>query len=216
MPGLISIGSVLQGFSTEFTSPFTESDRAEWLSADSRVVGNPKILDLPLTALLTSLKVPPDLVLPSLELARSCRNDSVPVISGFQSPLEKELLRILLKGDQPIVICPAAELRVSVPRDWKGPLDSGRLLVLSPFTRRGRATAESAMLRNRMVASLSTRLMVIHARAGSRTYKVVSECIAGGTQTYCLEHPRNFDLVLLGAVPLPTVARPHVSLAYRR
>ena len=57
--------------------------------------------------------------------------------------MEKECLQILLRGSQPIIICPARTLPQRVPPDWKKPLGAGRLLVLSAFTATAnRVTAE--------------------------------------------------------------------------
>ena len=44
------------------------------------------------------------------------------------------MLTILLRGEQPIVVCPARCLaRMRVPREYRAPLEAGRLLLLSPF-----------------------------------------------------------------------------------
>jgi hypothetical protein len=57
------------------------------------------------------------------------------MINGFHMPMEKEGLEVLLRGQQPVVICPARSierLRQLIGR--RKPYDQGRLLVLSPFT----------------------------------------------------------------------------------
>jgi len=77
------------------------------------------------------------------------------VISGFHSPVEKECLRILLRGPQPIIICPARSLEnLRLPADWKDAMAAGRLLILSCFpAAQRRATAELAARRNEFVAA---------------------------------------------------------------
>jgi len=40
------------------------------------------------------------------------------VISGFHTPAEKECLRILLRGAQPIIICPARSIE-PIFLSWK-------------------------------------------------------------------------------------------------
>ncbi|MBA3707606.1 MAG: hypothetical protein H0W83_02155, partial [Planctomycetes bacterium] len=58
----------------------------------------------------------------------------VAVIGGFHSPMEQECLALLLKGRQPIVICPARgidEMRLAIA--WREAISAGRLLVISPF-----------------------------------------------------------------------------------
>ena len=89
------------------------------------------------------------------------------VISGFHSPVEKECLQILLRGTQPIIICPARSLPRRVPPEWQQPLAAGRLLVLSPFTaRENRVTADLATRRNEFVAALANEVFIVHATAG--------------------------------------------------
>ena len=54
------------------------------------------------------------------DLSRAMRDAGVPVIGGFQSPMEKECLRILLRGDQPVVVCPARGIEnMRIPREWR-------------------------------------------------------------------------------------------------
>ena len=96
--------------------------------------GNLGLLEEPLTALFCSQRCPGDLILKTYDIARAMRDAGVPVIGGFQTPMERECLRLLLRGNQPVVVCPARGIeKMQVPRDWRPALDDGRLLVLSPF-----------------------------------------------------------------------------------
>ncbi len=96
--------------------------------------GSLRLLEEPLTALFCSSRCPGDLILKTYDLARAMRDAGVPVIGGFQTPMEKECLRLLLRGSQPVVVCPARGIEnMRVPRDWRGPLKEDRMLVLSPF-----------------------------------------------------------------------------------
>ena len=78
------------------------------------------------------------------------------IISGFHSPVEQEALIVLLRGPQPVILCPArslARMRLK-PAYWTA-LEAGRLLLLSPFAESvHRATIEMAYQRNRFVAAL--------------------------------------------------------------
>ena len=135
-------------------------------------IGTKSILnDADLTALFCSSRCPGDVILKMYDLSRAMRDEGVPVIGGFQSPMEKECLRILLRGDQPVIVCPARGIEnMRIPREWRKPLDQGRLLILSPFppTLR-RPTAASATQRNELVASLANRVLIAHAAPGSKT-----------------------------------------------
>ena len=116
--------------------------------------GNLSLLDEPLKALFCSNRCPGDLILKTYDIVRAMRNAGVPIIGGFQTPMEKECLRLLLRGEQPVVVCPARGIdNMRIPRDWRRALENGRLLVLSPFPSTARRpTVELAAQRNEIVA----------------------------------------------------------------
>ena len=130
--------------------------------------GNLRLLEETLTALFCSQRCPGDLILKTYDLARAMRDARVPVIGGFQTPMEKEWL---LRGSQPVVVCPARGIdNMRIPRDWRPALDDGRLLVLSPLPATARRpTAELAAQRNDLVAELAQRVFIAHAAPSSKT-----------------------------------------------
>ena len=163
--------------------------------------GNLSLLDEPLTALFCSNRCPGDLILKTYDLARAMRDAGVPVIGGFQTAMERECLPLLLRGNQPVVVCPARGIdNMRIPRDWRPALDDGRLLVLSPFpvTVR-RPTAELASQRNCFVAELAQRVFIAHAAPGSKT-EAFARCFAdAGKPLLTLDSPANANLVEMGA-----------------
>ncbi|MCX6879667.1 MAG: hypothetical protein NTW21_38565 [Verrucomicrobia bacterium] len=85
------------------------------------------------------------------------------VISGFHSPVERECLRILLRGTSPVIICPARSLPKRIPPEWQAPLAVGNLLVVSIFpANQSRITAALAARRNAFVASLADEVWIAH------------------------------------------------------
>lgn len=102
-------------------------------------IRNPEVLASHKVGLFCSVRCPGNAIIGAHETARKQRDDRVTVISGFHSPVEKECLRILLRGKQPIIICLARSLvKIRLPSDWRAALESGRLLLLSPFEKRPR------------------------------------------------------------------------------
>ena len=162
--------------------------------------GNLSLLDEQLTALFCSNRCPGDLILKTYDLARAMRDAGVPVIGGFQTPMERECLRLLLRGSQPIVVCPARGIdTMRIPRDWRPALNDGRLLVLSPFpatTRR--PTAELAAQRNDLVASLASRVFIAHAAPRSKTEAFARKLIESGKPLLTLDSPANANLAEMG------------------
>ena len=82
-------------------------------------------------ALFCSVKCPGNLILQTYDLACALRDAGVTVIGGFHSPMEKECLSLLLRGMQPVIICPARSIeRLRLPTSWKALLAEDRLLLL--------------------------------------------------------------------------------------
>ena len=164
-------------------------------------IGNLGPLEESLTALFCSQQCPGDVILKLYDLARAMRDAGVPVIGGFQTPMERECLRLFLRGDQPIIICPARGIEnMRIPREWREPLHKGRLLVLSPFppTLR-RPTAASAAQRNEVVADLAKQVLIAHAAPNSKTESFARRLAESGKPLFTLESPANKNLVEMGA-----------------
>ena len=73
-------------------------------------IGNLQILDKPLLGFFCSTKYPGEVILRTYDLARALREARVAMIGGFHTPMEKECLALLLRGTQPMVICPARSI----------------------------------------------------------------------------------------------------------
>ena len=184
-------------------SPFVEAVRwiAPPLPPQTAYLGNLNLLDEPLTALFCSNRCPGDLILKTYDVARAMRDAGVPVIGGFQTPMERECLRLLLRGSQPVVVCPARSIdNMRIPRDWRPALDEGRLLVLSPFPATvRRPKADVAARRNDLVADLATQVFIVHAAPGSKTEAFARKLAGSGKPLLTLGSPANANLVGMGA-----------------
>ena len=163
--------------------------------------GDLSLLNEPLTALFCSNRYPGDLILKSYDLARAMCDAGVPVIGGFQTPMERECLRLLLRVNQPIVVCPARGIdNMRIPREWCPALDDGRLLVLSPFPATARRpTAHLAAQHNDLVADLAQRIFIAHAAPGSKTEAFARKLANAGKSLLTLDSPANFNLIAVGA-----------------
>ena len=137
-------------------------------------LGNLSLLSTPKTALFYSVRSPGSAILAAYDQAAHWRDTERCVISGFHSPIEKECLRILLRGRQPIIICPARSVEnMRLPADWKAPIAAGRLLILSGFnSTHRRATTELATRRNEFVAALADEVWFAHIAPGGQTERL--------------------------------------------
>ena len=141
--------------------------------------GNPALLAGPLTALFCSARCPGEAILRTYDQAARWRDTGRGVISGFHSPMEKECLRILLRGPQPIVVCPARGLPKRIAPELRAPLAAGRLLVLTPFpASQRRVTRDLAEQRNLLVAALADDVWFAHITPGGQMDRLAQRVAA--------------------------------------
>ena len=146
------------------------------------VVGNLALLSHPLTAFFCSAKCPGATILKAYDSATRWRDAGRAVVSGFHSPVERDCLRILLKGTQPVVVCPARTLDgMRRHAEWQVALDAGRLLLLSPFPANAhRTSARLARLRNEFVAALADEVVFPHVAPGGHAESLRAVVVAAG------------------------------------
>lgn len=138
-------------------------------------VGPVALLRAKKTALFCSARSPGDAILRAHDAARRMRDEGATVISGFHSPIEKECLRILLRGKQPIIVCPARAIyTMRIPTEYRSAFDAGRVLFLSPFSGPlKRVTKDSAARRNEFVAALADEAYIPHVSPSGQTARIV-------------------------------------------
>ena len=167
-------------------------------------IGDVKILNTPLLGLLCSIRCPGRVIVQTYDLARALRDAGVPVIGGFHSPMEKECLDFLLRGKQPVVVCPARSItNMRMPSAWRKACAEGRLLILSPFApKHGRISALLAEKRNRFVSLLADQFFVPYAAPGSKTEQLCQDLMSAGKRVYTFESEKESIIVRAGAVPI--------------
>jgi predicted Rossmann fold nucleotide-binding protein DprA/Smf involved in DNA uptake len=126
------------------------------------------------TALFCSAQTPGEAILRAHDMARRLCDEGTTVISGFHSPIEKECLEILLRGKQPIIICPARAIdTMRITAECRPAFDGGRILYLSPFIEKPRRVdRDSALYRNEIVAALADSVYLAHVQPGGDTERV--------------------------------------------
>jgi len=164
-------------------------------------LGNLDVLRTCKTALFCSIKCPGNLILKTYDLACELRDKGVTVIGGFHSPMERECLTLLLRGTQPVIVCPARSIEgMRIPGEWRKPLSDGRLLVLSPFDEKHRRpTAALAADRNDFVAAMADAVFIAHAAPGSKTESFCRRILSWGKPVLTFDSPENANLLSLGA-----------------
>jgi predicted Rossmann fold nucleotide-binding protein DprA/Smf involved in DNA uptake len=146
-------------------------------------IGSLDLLSVPKTAIFCSRTCPGHAILQAMDQAQQWRDEGRCVISGFHSPIEKECLNILLlRGVQPMIICPARGLeQMRIPKQWRTGIDAGRMLIVSPFDpSQHRLTAALSDDRNRLVAALADEICFVHVAPAGRIGRLVEQVSGWG------------------------------------
>ena len=164
-------------------------------------IGNLALLEHPLLALFCSSQCPGSLILQAYDLSMVLQKAGTPIAGGFHSPVEQDALKIAIREEQQILVCPARGLEgMRIPVEYRKPLDDGRLLLASVFPATlKRPTAETAFERNRFVAALAEKVLVIHAEPGGKLAALCQEILALSKPLYTLESEHNRALIEMGA-----------------
>ena len=167
------------------------------------VMGDTAILRNRLLGLVCSIQCPGSSVIKTLDAIRTLRDAGVAVIGGFHSPMEKECLDILLRGNQPVILCAARGLPgLRIGQTPRRAVKSGRLLILSPFAENiRRTTAVQAVRRNDLVAALAEAVWVPHAAPGGKTWATVRSVLRRQQPVFAFATEDNDDLLEAGARP---------------
>ena len=168
------------------------------------LLGDPGILEGRLIGFFCSVRCPGDAILKTFDLARTLRDTDATIVGGFQSPMEKEFLELLLRGSARVIVCPARGLgRMRILKVWNPPLDEGRLMFLSFFDDRiRRPTAATAAQRNARVAALADTILIAHAEAGGKIQALCRDALAAGEPVFALASDDNAHLFEIGARPV--------------
>ncbi len=143
--------------------------------------GAPELLHQRRVAIFASIKSPGAAILRALAWARDWPGTNGVVISGFHSPIEQECMSLLLRRRVPLIVCPAREVGTyRLPKAWRGPLEDGRLLVMSKFAAERRVTASTSVARNGLVAHLADEIVVLHTSVGGQVEHLVRCAHAAG------------------------------------
>lgn len=127
-------------------------------------LGNQVLLDVPLTAFFSSRQCPGVAIRAAMSWALDQAKQRQPVVSGFHSPLEQSVLKVLLQARCPVVVVLARPVAGALlPPEWAEPLAQDRMAVVSAAARSGRLTEELAAQRNERVAELASQIVVAHA-----------------------------------------------------
>ena len=135
-------------------------------------LGNKELLKLKKIAFLASSTIPLDMVLHCYDWATAKHEGCV--VSGFSSKLEQDVLHFLLKAKCPVIVVLARQMYKVIPEELKGPLEQGRLLIISTSTavRQSKVTAHA---RNKYICEIAKQILFVGVTYKSSLYPLYND-----------------------------------------
>jgi len=170
-------------------------------------LGNKDLLKTHPIALFCSVKCPGEIITKTYDLCLKWRKGKKAVISGFHSPMERECLRILLQGTQPVLVCPARGIWKRIPLELRRHLELERLVIISKFPENiRRMTAQTAFERNQFLGHLANRIFVSFAQESGKMEKLCRLWIEQKKRVFTLQSKYNENLLSMGAIVTPSLS----------
>lgn len=137
-------------------------------------LGNQELMLREKVAFFASSKTASLSVMPSLDWASEiAKREDITVCSGFQSPLERDILPYLLRGKCGIIVGLGRGLYKKIPEEYRDAYASGRVLFVSlqskNATRPSKAAAER---RNQYLADIADLLVFASLSPQSSLYSI--------------------------------------------
>lgn len=159
-------------------------------------------------AFFCSQSCPGDVILRAQDWANARDAHSPPVVGGFHTPVERDVLRILLRGNAPVTIVLARTVT-----GWRPPAPLGLAIrdaiaagfaeIVSPLSEtHRRTTAASAETRNRHILTLAPTILIAHGTPGGKTEALARAAMERGVSVQTFASPHNANLIQLGATAL--------------
>jgi predicted Rossmann fold nucleotide-binding protein DprA/Smf involved in DNA uptake len=143
------------------------------LASGEQCLGNAALLDQPPTAFFASRQCPGSAIRAAMDWAIEQARTKNLVISGFHSPLEQSVLKVLLAAKVPCVIVAGRQLQPKrLPQPWVQALQEGNAALVSVEQTTRRLTAELAARRNEWIAHRAERIVVAHFSEGGHLHRL--------------------------------------------
>ena len=133
--------------------------------------GNKDLLDRKLTVFLSSKTIATDKVMACYDWATSLDSTTDCVVSGFQSPMEQDVLYFLLKKRIPVIVVLARAMYKQIPDYLKEAFNDERVLFVS-ISNNSRVNKATAMTRNKYVVDMSENILFGMFNESSSLYEV--------------------------------------------
>ena len=124
-----------------------------------KYLDNQKHLNAYKLGFLCSSRVSNRAIFPCCDWATTLPSGRV-LMSGFHSPIERDVLQLLLgKGGHSVIVVLACKPYATIPAEWQSAYDEGRMLIVSTSPEASRVSKPTADLRNDYISQQAGHLL---------------------------------------------------------
>jgi hypothetical protein len=166
-----------------------------------KAIGDLNNLNHNLLGIMCSQSCPGDLVLKGFDAAKQIRDQSITVVSGFHSSMEKDIFEILLRGSQPIIHCLSKAIETyRIPKHLLPRVENGQLTIIAPDfpIAEKRITKNTSETCNKLVMDICDQVLIIHAHEGGNLERACLQNFPDQKMIYTLPSVSNEHLFKKG------------------
>ncbi len=150
------------------------------------LLGDKSLLDRELVAFFASRNAPAQAAVLARKWAHEIARTNKVVISGFHSPIEREVFSILEAHSCPVVVALGRSLYRKIPLLFHSAFEQNRLLFIS-FREQQRPSLSNSQLRNWAVAEMASQVVFAPFASSSQLSALCFSLSLGPTKILVLE-----------------------------
>lgn len=148
--------------------------------------GNKSLLDRELVAFFASRNAPAQAAALARKWAYEIAQTDKVVISGFHSPIEREVFSVLEAHSRPVIVALGRSLYRKIPSHFQPAFEQQRLLFIS-FREQRRPSLSNSQLRNWSVAEMASQVVFAPFAPSSQLSALCFSLSLGATKIIVLE-----------------------------
>lgn len=167
--------------------------------------GEESLLEKNPIAVFCSREIPLSIYHIANETFKEMIEQPITIAGGWQSVMEKRVLKNYHKGCQANLIYFLAKgiNNFRIPKHLDPLFKKGKLLIISPFLDKpDRANKKTVLKRDLLIMNLVERFFFLYIKKGGYLERIFQECLNNGKVTYLLKHQANRDYLIEGGLAI--------------
>lgn len=167
---------------------------------NNHFIGNQEILKRPSFTIYSSQKIPLAILHSAKMLFNELLQISIAISGGWQSPLERRLLKDYTDQSRAHLIIFLAKKysAYQLPKSLQAPFKNNKVLIVEPTVKNKRITKESVRIRDEIIERLINNFIFLYIHKNGYLEKRFFNLLRQNKNVFILKHPLNQQYFLDG------------------